>query len=500
MIKKVIIKNYRSIEKLEVELSMLNALIGPNSSGKTNILKALDLIVGTTYPSVRSFDESDFYLHDTSRKIHIEVRFQNPIQYKTYDIYGFRLTFDGNDMNYVAIDNAGNTLQYGSGRNEIKVNNEMREKVSMMYLPLDRQAYQQITPSQWKIYGKLLKYIANQIPDDKKDNFEREVKDSFKEHIFSHIERAENFLKDYVKGQTGLDLSLKLSIIDPTSILKDVRPRIISPTGFEVDVENEGAGVQSAVSIAIARTYAKIVQQPLILAIEEPELYLHPHAGRHFYNMLRELSQNGVQVIYTTHERSFVNVADLDSIILVRRGPGGTKSYTCKGSIDDIDIIKTASKFDEEINEVFFADKVILVEGPDDKIACKLALEKIGVELDKHNISVIDCGGITGIKPMAEILQKFNIETYVLIDEDPGNQSTQERMDKIKNLIGDNRVFLQSPNLEGIFKFDQIKQNYEIKRSTKKFNKEIALKVFPKWFESNDVPQVYKDLKNIVGI
>ncbi|RLF90073.1 hypothetical protein DRN46_04395, partial [Thermococci archaeon] len=62
MIRKLIIENYRSIERLEVELSMLNALIGPNSSGKTNILKALDLIVGATYPSVRSFNDSDFYL------------------------------------------------------------------------------------------------------------------------------------------------------------------------------------------------------------------------------------------------------------------------------------------------------------------------------------------------------------------------------------------------------------------------------------------------------
>ena len=70
-------------------------------------------------------------------------------------------------------------------------------------------------------------------------------------------------------------------------ILKNIRPQIKSSTGFEVDIENEGAGVQSAVAIAIARTYAQIVQQPLILAIEEPELYLHPHGCRHFYKILK---------------------------------------------------------------------------------------------------------------------------------------------------------------------------------------------------------------------
>ena len=498
MIKTLIIENYRSIERLEVELSMLNALIGPNSSGKTNILKALDLIVGTTYPSVRSFNESDFYLHDTSRTILIEVRFQNPIQYSKYDVYGFKLTFDGSEVNYVAIDNNGNTLQYSPSGREIKVTNEMREEVSMMYLPLDRQAYQQITPSQWKIYGKLLKHIAGQIPEHDKGDFKTGIENSFSRHIFSYIQQAEDLLKECVKEQTGLDLSLKLSFIDPTTVLKDVRPRITSPTGFEVDVENEGAGVQSAVAIAIARTYARIVQQSLILAIEEPELYLHPHGCRHFYKILKESSQNGVQIIYSTHERSFVNVADLDSILLVKKENDGTEVYSCKSSITGIDAIKTASKFDEEINEVFFASKVILVEGPDDKIACKLALENLGVELDKYNISVIDCGGNTGIKPMLEILQTFNIDTYVLMDEDPRNQTTQQLIREIRGIIGNDKVFLQSPDLEGIFNFAHIRQSQRIRRS--KFTKDIALKVLPIWFKSNTVPQVYVNLKNTMGV
>lgn len=495
MIKKLIIENYRSIERLEVELSSLNALIGPNSSGKTNILRALDLVVGATYPSVRSFDESDFYLYDTSRTILIEVRFRNPVEYQTYRIHGFRLTFDGNVMNYVAIDNNGSTLEYRSGQ-EIRVNNEMRERVSMMYLPLDRQAYQQITHSQWKIYGKLLKHIASEIPDADKQNFTIGIKESFSRHVFSHVKRAEDLLKKYVKEQTGLELSLEFSIIDPTMVLKNVRPQIVLPTGFKIDVENEGAGVQSAVAIAIARAYAELVRQPLILAIEEPELYLHPHGCRHFYKILKELSQSGVQVIYTTHERSFVNVADLDSILLVKKENGRTKVYSCRSFITGIDTIRTASKFDEEINEVFFASKVILVEGPDDKIACKLALEKLDLELDKYNISIIDCGGITGIKPMVEILQSFNIDTYVLVDEDPGNFTTQRLINEIRNLIGDDKVFLQSPNLEGIFNFDQIRQNHRISRS--KFTKEIALRILPEWFESNDVPQVYINLKRCI--
>jgi predicted ATPase len=33
-----------------------------------------------------------------------------------------------------------------------------------------------------------------------------------------------------------------------------------------------------------------------MIAIEEPELFLHPHGMRHFYRLLRELASNGIQM------------------------------------------------------------------------------------------------------------------------------------------------------------------------------------------------------------
>jgi predicted ATP-dependent endonuclease of OLD family len=138
------------------------------------------------------------------------------------------------------------------------------------------------------------------------------------------------------------------------------------------------------------------------------------------------------------------------------------------------------------LNEVFFAEKVVLVEGPDDKIACTMALEQLGVEINKNNISIVDCGGNTGIKPMAEILKKFDIDINAVIDEDPGNSSTQERVTEIKSLIGDSNVLLQSPNLEGIF------------GQSSKFRKETALKLLPFYFDNYEVPNVYLDLKRLL--
>ena len=233
MINRLIIKNYRSIKDLDIELRDLNAFVGPNSSGKTNILSAINLVIGDTYPSVRSFEENDFYLRDESNPIHIEVRFSDPLYAYSQNVFGFCLEFDGVDLNYAAVDENGTILKYSSTNNkEIKVSNQMKIKVSMMYLPLDRQAYQQIKPSQWTVYGKLLRYIDSTINKDNKLKFESDINDSFAENINAYLGNVEDKINGYVREQTGLNVKLGLSIIDPTMVLRDLRPRTSHIPGF----------------------------------------------------------------------------------------------------------------------------------------------------------------------------------------------------------------------------------------------------------------------------
>lgn len=485
MISKLIIENFRSIKRQEVGLGPLNAFIGPNNAGKSNIMKALNLVLGEVYPSVRSFDEKDFYNYDKSQPIKIKVEFASPLLSNSR-VYGFTLTFDGRNCDYVATDNAGNVLTYSSYGREIRVSNDMKAEVSLMYLGLDRQAAQQLRATQWTLYGKLLGHIEKRIDPLKKEQFKNDIQGSYGSHIHPELQRMEDILKSHVKEQTGLDLQLRLSILDPIETIKNLRPYLREDTASqEFDAEDMGAGTQSALAVAIARAYAEIVRQPLIIAIEEPELYLHPHGCRHFYRLLKELSDSGVQIIYTTHERSFVDISDFESVHIVRKESGETKVYSgIGGNVSSRDEFRLASKFDVGMNEVFFANHTVLVEGPADKVACQLALEKLGIELDKQSVSITECGSNTGIKPVGEVLKVFKIPTYALLDEDPGNQNTVAIISNLKTFLGHDNVFLQSPKLEGMFGL------------SKKPSRSESLQFFPGWFETNDPPQIYQELKN----
>ena len=68
------IQNFRSIERLDLALSNICALVGPNNAGKSNILLALQRVLGRDWVTVSTFDESDVFGHDPDRDVTIAVR------------------------------------------------------------------------------------------------------------------------------------------------------------------------------------------------------------------------------------------------------------------------------------------------------------------------------------------------------------------------------------------------------------------------------------------
>lgn len=49
MLAKLVARNFRSLELVEVQLEPLTALVGPNGTGKSAILRAIDFVMGQTF-------------------------------------------------------------------------------------------------------------------------------------------------------------------------------------------------------------------------------------------------------------------------------------------------------------------------------------------------------------------------------------------------------------------------------------------------------------------
>ena len=77
-ITKITIDNYKSIKHLEFEPSQgLNAFIGANSTGKSNIFDAINWLLGPMYPSFNSVCKEDHFLGKEENRIKIRLEFDD---------------------------------------------------------------------------------------------------------------------------------------------------------------------------------------------------------------------------------------------------------------------------------------------------------------------------------------------------------------------------------------------------------------------------------------
>ena len=193
---------------------------------------------------------------------------------------------------------------------------------------------------------------------------------------------------------------------------------------------------------------------PIILAMEEPELYIHPQLGKLFYDVLVSFAEKD-QVIYTTHSPRFIDVYEYESIALVTKNKSdGTKFINCDlkafEGLTDKKVFKGLTQLNTDVNELFFAKNVILVEGPEDKIALtetSKKLSKINNRLEEKDVTIIVTGGKESMPFFLRVLNAFKINFAVLHDLDirdgmsKDDKNIQEKInEKIKNLAGDRVV------------------------------------------------------------
>jgi len=478
---KLLIKNFRSIRNLEIKMGDICAFIGPNNSGKSNILRAFNIILGESYPSVRSFSEEDFRNYDASERIEIKVLFDESFpDSKGNWIAGFSLTFDNNSLEYLATDETGNPITYTFGY-PIRVSNEMKEHIPLIYIPIDRTAQSQLRPTKWTLYGRILLFLAERFRlSGREGDFQSKIQEAMNILKIDEMEDVENRLNTIIKEQTGLsEIALEFNLIDPINFYKSLRP-YLKENSLKFDPENLGMGIQSNLIVALMRIYKDLLAgETSIMLIDEPEVFLHPHSCRHFYRILKALAESGTQIIYSTHSPYFIDPENPNMIYLIRN-ESETKVFRCTNMLDK-NSLKLLSKFDTDFSEIFFARKVVLVEGDVDKIALKRAFELKEIDLDRENISILACGSINEIPFVANLLDSFKIYCCALCDGDPA-KPTEPKNVEIKNIIGKENCFTMYPDLESIFGL------------SKKLKKTEALEYFDKFSKFEEFPATFKDL------
>lgn len=248
----------------------------------------------------------------------------------------------------------------------------------------------------------------------------------------------------------------------------------LSEDGYESAVDRVGHGLQRAfILTALQHLVATQVADPgeganrdsgettsdagrddipsFVLAIEEPELYQHPSRQRHMASVLYKLAMGSIpgvtkrtQVIYSTHAPLFVGLDRVDQVRLLRKRscqpthPPATKVYSTsltqvaeklrcisrrKGEEYTADTLRPRMQvlMTPWMNEGFFADVVVLVEGEGDRSALLAVGELEGHDMESMGICVVPCGGKRNLDRPTIVFRELGIPTYVIWDNDKGN-------------------------------------------------------------------------------
>lgn len=443
---KIKIRNYRSIKDIEFDFpeSGILVLVGENNAGKSNIIRAIDLICGEAWIGKEKLEDHDYYLRDKTKRISIDLSFSN-----------------GRSVNFSPENNKWG-INYFSNLDQTQrmpFGNSIKDDFPSTYLGADRTLDKHLSFYDWSLIGRIRKAFHKNVSEELKESLDSKFRELIE--IFDSVPGFKDFKDDFTANYKSLlptfktDLQVDFQPFTPTNYFKTMQILGIDPQFSDkpLDLSELGEGARNLILIALLKSFAKNFKNnggalSGILALEEPELFLHPQARRHLFKELRGLAEEGMQVIISTHSDSFIDTEYFDEIGRVvkvedeeNEGKLHTQLKICskenlvkkcietgvpesKVSLENItEFYKTTSNY--RLNEGFFSRCLILVEGETEEMAFSELLRELDIDCDSMGISIIAVNGKNQIPKYWRLYSQFDIPIIVVIDDDNDESSNK---------------------------------------------------------------------------
>lgn len=288
------------------------------------------------------------------------------------------------------------------------------ELLQSAILPAFRDPTTQLRLTPWTWFGKMMRHLTKDCKDD-----------SELQAALNQVQLAGDKIFDGVTTElqtNALSVSFpdaRLSFQFHSSGNSDIYKNcaIYIDDGHKSPLVDKGAGIQSATIMGLFSYYVRTIstQASALLCVEEPELYLHPHARRVVSDRLDQFLDAGRnQVVVTTHGVEFLRTtSETFNLILVKKTAA---SGTVAQELDAKEFVRLL--IDNNQNELFFADKVVLCEGHDEYLIRAAASQLFPGELDRQNVSIVAVQGKDQLPVMAKLVLAVGIKCFIVADFD----------------------------------------------------------------------------------
>ena len=191
-----------------------------------------------------------------------------------------------------------------------------------------------------------------------------------------------------------------------------------------------------------------------LVYIEEPESHTHPQLQYIFIKNIKDLlkvhddelktrgATSGIQTLITTHSSHIVSDCNFDDLIYFKRDNGTAVSKAFNSLKEEYGDEQLGYKFVKQYltlnsSELFFADKVICVEGDTERILIPTMMQKVDttnpinqasntMPLLSQNISIIETGAHSQV--FRKLFDFLGIKVLIITDIDPANKNGNNRL------------------------------------------------------------------------
>lgn len=328
-IKKIKIKNFRSIESAEISADKCNIFVGKNNHGKTNFFEVLNWFFKGPVKGAE-LDVIRFRGAQEDDEVCVGVEFANAqdgvqkMKNETNktkisnligesDIITIRRTSATDPQKRTLIINGEekkNPAGFDSALNDFLPSFEY---VSTLINPMELTKFKANTP-----IGNMLSGVLSAILEQ--DETYAEFKQKFDElftdpssRVHVELENLSGQVKAYLVKQFPDCEKVVFSVSAPLfeDLLKNFESEI--DDGVYTSASEKGDGMQRALMLAIIQAYADFRREHtdtskyFLFFIDEGELHLHPTAQRKLKNALFDLSSSGDQIFLNTHSSVLIS-------------------------------------------------------------------------------------------------------------------------------------------------------------------------------------------------
>jgi putative ATP-dependent endonuclease of OLD family len=477
------IAGFRGIKNLEMSLPRVAVLIGTNNSGKTSLLKALQLALGNYS---RYLSEEDFHIGADDKRVSeiiVDIKIipvdGDGIRTKKFNEewaieFEDKIKAETNTNQFVA-------LRTRAAPNIIKGGFDSKRSTLERWPDLKTWQTEKIKETSMLNYFESIPFISIEAQRD--IHHELKERSSFIGKVLSSVEDEYN--KTDINVLESLIKDVNDKAVNVSNVLQNLKTHLemlnhsfegsgsaeITPFPKKIrdlskhfsihfgessnntfSMEYHGMGTRSWASMLTVKAFTDFMAakyekeaKPFypIIAAEEPEAHLHPNAQKTLYN---QLAESKGQIIVSTHSPYLAAMADQSELRYLKKSSDIIVAQHLGLKLGTEDRRRLQREVIHSRGEILFSKALVLCEGETEEQALPTLFQKyFGNEAFVLGINFIGVGG-NGKKyrPFLTLAKDFSIPVFIFSD---GEEQVVKQLAKYYEMVFGEKDIKKCPNI-----------------------------------------------------